>query len=232
MKKEIFKLAINTLWCDIKHSCKGYRAILMLVLLAVSIMAPDGTLVLCLAWLVEMAMMLLLPTCERILFIMPISAAERKRLMIYRHFAMEAVFIVLILTFGLLRVLIFGNEYPFAKCVINNALTVALMLFEAGSAVFFCGWYKKVSIQEKGFGIFFSILAWVTFFTAIALSDNEVEWHEALMLGLGVAGFLVQAFVKMYYMVHASFDEYKFVDATAGLDGKRNRKTNMADDVF
>lgn len=232
MKKEIFKLAINTLWCDIKHSCKGYRAILMLVLLAVSIMAPDGTLVLCLAWLVEMAMMMLMPTCERILFIMPISAAERKRLMIYRQFAMEAVFIVLILVFGLLRVLIFGNEYLFAKCVINNAFTVALMLFEAGSAVFFCGWYKKVSIQEKGFGIFFSILAWVMFFTAIALSDNEVKGHEALMLGLGVVGFLVQAFVKMYYMVHASFDEYKFVDVTAGLDGKRNRKTNMADDVF
>ena len=57
------------------------------------------------------------------------------------------------------------------------------MLFEAGSAVFFCGWCKKASIQQKGFGIFFSILAWVIFFTAIALSDNEVEGHEALMLG-------------------------------------------------
>ena len=106
------------------------------------------------------------------------------------------------------------------------------MLFEVGSAVFFCGWCKKASMQEKGFGIFFSILAWVMFFTAIALSDNEVKGHEALMLGLGAAGFLVQAFVKMYYMVHASFDEYKFVDVTTGLDGKRNRKTNMADDVF
>ena len=232
MKKEIFKLAINTLWCDIKHSCKGYRAFLMLLLVAFSIMAPDGTLVLCLAWLIEMAMMMLLPTCERILFIMPISAAERKRLMIYRQFAMEAVFIVLILTFGLLRALIFGKEYPLAKCVINNAFTVALMLFEVGSAVFFCGWYKKASIQEKGFGIFFSILAWVVFFTAIALSDNEVEGHEALMLGLGAAGFLVQAFVKMYYMVHASFDEYKFVDVTAGLNGTKNKKTNVTDDVF
>lgn len=232
MDKKILKLAINTLWCDIKHSCKGYRAFLMLLLVAFSIMAPDGTLVLCLAWLIEMAMMMLMPTCERILFIMPIGAAERKRLMIYRQFAMEAVFVVLILALGLLRVLIFGNEYLLAKCVINNAFTVALMLFEAGSAVFFCGWYKKASIQEKGFGIFFSILAWVTFFTAIALSDNEVKGHEALMLGLGAAGFLVQAFVKMYYMVHASFDEYKFVDVTAGLNGKRNRKTNMADDVF
>lgn len=61
------------------------------------------------------------------------------------------------------------------------------------------------------------------FFTAIALSDNEVEGHEALMLGLGVAGFLVQAFVKMYYMVHAFFDEYKFVDV-AGLNGTKIRK--------
>lgn len=231
MDKKILKLAINTLWCDIKHSCKGYRAFLMLLLVAFSIMAPDGTLVLCLAWLIEMAMMMLLPTCERILFIMPISAAERKRLMIYRQFAMEAVFVMLILAFGLLRALIFGNEYPLAKCVINNAFTVALMLFEVGSAVFFCGWYKKASIQEKGFGIFFDILAWVVFFTAIALSDNEVEGHETLMLGLGAAGFLVQAFVKMYYMVHASFDEYKFVDV-AGLKGTKNKKTNVADDVF
>lgn len=231
MDKKILKLAINTLWCDIKHSCKGYRTFLMLLLVAFSIMAPDGTLVLCLAWLIEMAMMLLLPTCERILFIMPIGATERKRLMIYRQFAMEAVFVMLILAFGLLRVLIFGKEYPLAKCVINNAFTVALMLFEVGSAVFFCGWYKKASIQEKGFGIFFGILAWVVFFTAIALSDNEVEGHETLMLGLGAAGFLVQAFVKMYYMVHASFDEYKFVDV-AGLNGTKNKKTNVADDVF
>lgn len=231
MKKEIFKLAINTLWCDIRHSCRGVRGILMLCLVAGSIMAPDGTLVLCLAWPIEMAMMMLLPTCGRILFIMPVSAAERKRLMIYRQFAMEAVFIVLILSFGLLRALIFRNEYPFAKCVINNVFTIALMLFEAGSAVFFCGWCKKASIQEKGFGIFFSILAWVIFFTAIALSDNEVEGHEALMLGLGVAGFLVQAFVKMYYMVHAFFAEYKFVDV-AGLNGTKNKKTNMADEMF
>ena len=48
------------------------------------------------------------------------------------------------------------------------------------------------------------------------------------MLGLGVAGFLVQAFVKMYYMVHAFFAEYKFVDV-AGLNGTKNKKTNMAD---
>ncbi len=231
MKKEIFKLGINTLWCDIRHSCRGLRGILMLWLVAGSIMEPDGTLVLCLAWLIEMAMMLLFPTCERILFIMPISAVERKRLMIYRQFAMEAVFIVLILISGLLRVLIFGKEYTFAKCVINNAFTVGLMLFEVGSAVFFCGWYKKASIREKGFGIFFSILAWVIFFTAIALSDNAVEGYEALMLGLGAAGFLVQAFVKLYYMVHASFDEYKFVDV-AGLKGTRNKKTNMADEMF
>ena len=232
MNERMLKLAMNTLWCDIKHSFRGYNAFLILLIISVSLLELDGTTVLCFAFFIEMAMMKLMPSCERILFIMPISAKDRKRLMVYRQAAMEMIFVILILCAAWVRFLIYGQRYALAKGIINNVFAIALAFFEMGSAVYFCEWYRKVSTREKGFGIFFSILAWVAFFTATMLSAENVKGNELLMLILGFGGILVQALVKMYYMICSSFEEYKLVDVNEGLNGRKNKKMNAADERF
>lgn len=232
MNKKMFKLAVNTLWCDIKHSFRGYNLILLLLLFAISIVPINDSIVLCFASLIQVAIMKVMPSCERILFIMPLDAGDRKKFMIYRQFTMEAVFVLLILVTSWIKMLTFGQGCSFAKCVVNNPFVVAVMMFETTGSIYFCGWYKDVSKNEKGFGIFFSILAWVAFATAFMFSTDEEFGRNALMLILGCVGVSVQALVKLYYMVHSAFEEYKLVDVNQGLNGGNRKKTNAADEVF
>lgn len=163
MNNRMFKLAFNTAWCDIKHCFTGYRVILMLVIAACAAVPPDNTTVLCFAWVIEMMVIKIMPCCERMLFIMPTDERERKRFMVYRQLIMEGVFAALIFLLGIMRYVIYGYKGAVQAYFINNLFVVALMLFEMGSAVYFCGWYKNVTMNEKGFGIFFSIMAWISF---------------------------------------------------------------------
>lgn len=232
MNRKMFRLAMNTLWCDIKHSFRGYNLILVVLLFAVSVVPIKDYIVLCFASLIQVAIMKVLPSCERILFIMPLDAVDRKKFMIYRQFTMEAVFVLLILGTALIKMLTFGQGYSYAKCVVNNPFVVAVMMFEMTGAIYFCGWYKDVSTNEKGFGIFFSILAWVAFATAFMFSTDEEFGKNALMLILGCVGVSGQALVKLYYMAHSTFEEYKLVNVNQGLSGENWKKTNAADEVF
>ena len=105
------------------------------------------------------------------------------------------------------------------------------MLFETCSAVCFCGWYKDISMREKGFGIFFSIIAWVAFLTAIMLS-GETKINYMIMLIMCFGGILVQMLVKVYYMIHSTFDEYRIVNAYEGMGGVSRKKNNASDEAF
>lgn len=231
MNKKILKLTGKTLWCDIKHGFRGYNMILALVLLGLSFAPPEGSTFLCLAYFIELAVMRFMSSCDRITFVMPLSAADRKRYMIYRQFAMEVVFVLLIFGTAGLRYVIFGYEYSIARCVVNNLFVIAVMLFETCSAIYFCGWYKDISMREKGFGIFFSILAWVAFLTALMLS-GETKINYSVMLIVCFGGILVQMLVKVYYMVHSTFDEYRIVNAYEGMGGVSRKKNNAADEAF
>ena len=50
--------------------------------------------------------------------------------------------------------------------------------------------------------------------------------------GLGIGGVIVQGLVKLYYMVHSKFDEYKYVNVGQGLYGEQRKKSNVADERF
>lgn len=216
MNNRMFKLAFNTAWCDIKHCFTGYRVILMLVIAACAAVPPDNTTVLCFAWVI-------MPTDER----------ERKRFMVYRQLIMEGVFAALIFLLGIMRYVIYGYKGAVQAYFINNLFVVALMLFEMGSAVYFCGWYKNVTMNEKGFGIFFSIMAWISFFTGISISAYDAgSTFCKVATGLGIGGVIVQGLVKLYYMVRSEFDEYKYVNVGQGLYGGQRKKSNAADERF
>lgn len=233
MNNRMFKLAFNTAWCDIKHCFTGYRVILMLVIAACAAVPPDNTTVLCFAWVIEMMVIKIMPCCERMLFIMPTDERERKRFMVYRQLIMEGVFAALIFLLGIMRYVICGYKGAVQAYFINNLFVVALMLFEMGSAVYFCGWYKNVTMNEKGFGIFFSIMAWISFFTGISMSAYDAgSIFCKVATGLGIGGVIVQGLVKLYYMVRSEFDEYKYVNVGQGLYGGQRKKSNAADERF
>lgn len=233
MNNRMFKLAFNTAWCDIKHCFTGYRIILMLVIAACAAVPPDNTTVLCFAWVIEMMVIKIMPCCERMLFIMPTDERERKRFMVYRQLIMEGVFAALIFLLGIMRYVIDGYKGAVQAYFINNLFVVALMLFEMGSAVYFCGWYKNVTMNEKGFGIFFSIMAWISFFTGISISAYDAgSTFCKVATGLGIGGVIVQGLVKLYYMVRSEFDEYKYVNVGQGLYGGQRKKSNAADEKF
>lgn len=233
MNNRMFKLAFNTAWCDIKHCFTGYRVILMLVIAACAAVPPDNTTVLCFAWVIEMMVIKIMPCCERMLFIMPTDERERKRFMVYRQLIMEGVFAALIFLLGIMRYVIYGYKGVVQAYFINNLFVVALMLFEMGSAVYFCGWYKNVTMNEKGFGIFFSIMAWISFFTGISMSAYDAgNTFCKVATGLGIGGVIVQGLVKLYYMVRSEFDEYKYVNVGQGLYGGQRKKSNAADERF
>ena len=233
MNNRMFKLAFNTAWCDIKHCFTGYRVILMLVIAACAAVTPDNTTVLCFAWVIEMMVIKIMPCCERMLFIMPTDERERKRFMVYRQLIMEGVFAALIFLLGIMRYVIYGYKGDVQAYFINNLFVVALMLFEMGSAVYFCGWYKNVTMNEKGFGIFFSIMAWISFFTGISISAYDAgSTFCKVATGLGIGGVIVQGLVKLYYMVRSEFDEYKYVNVGQGLYGGQRKKSNAADERF
>lgn len=233
MNNRMFKLALNTAWCDIKHCFTGYRVILMLVIATCAAVPPDNTTVLCFAWVIEMMVIKIMPCCERMLFIMPTDERERKRFMVYRQLIMEGVFAALIFLLGIMRYVIYGYKGAVQAYFINNLFVVALMLFEMGSAVYFCGWYKNVTMNEKGFGIFFSIMAWISFFTGISMSAYDAgSTFCKVATGLGIGGVIVQGLVKLYYMVRSEFDEYKYVNVGQGLYGGQRKKSNAADERF
>lgn len=233
MNNRMFKLAFNTAWCDIKHCFTGYRVILMLVIAACAAVPPDNTTVLCFAWVIEMMVIKIMPCCEMMLFIMPTDERERKRFMVYRQLIMEGVFAALIFLLGIMRYVIYGYKGAVQAYFINNLFVVALMLFEMGSAVYFCGWYKNVTMNEKGFGIFFSIMAWISFFTGISMSVYDAgSTFCKVATGLGIGGVIVQGLVKLYYMVRSEFDEYKYVNVGQGLYGGQRKKSNAADERF
>ncbi len=233
MNNRMFKLAFNTAWCDIKHCFTGYRIILMLVTAACAAVPPDNTTVLCFAWVIEMMVIKMMPCCGRMLFIMPTDVQERKRFMVYRQLIMEGIFAALIFLLGIMRYVIYGYKGAVQAYFINNLFVVALMLFEMGSAVYFCGWYKNVTMNEKGFGIFFSIMAWISFFTGISMSAYDAgSTFCKVATGLGIGGVIVQGLVKLYYMVRSEFDEYKYVNVGQGLYGGQRKKSNAADERF
>lgn len=233
MNNRMFKLAFNTAWCDIKHCFTGYRIILMLVIAACAAVPPDNTTVLCFAWVIEMMVIKMMPCCGRMLFIMPTDVQERKRFMVYRQLIMEGIFAALIFLLGIMRYVIYGYKGAVQAYFINNLFVVALMLFEMGSAVYFCGWYKNVTMNEKGFGIFFSIMAWISFFTGISISAYDAgSTFCKVATGLGIGGVIVQGLVKLYYMVRSEFDEYKYVNVGQGLYGGQRKKSNAADERF
>ncbi|CDD65721.1 unknown [Firmicutes bacterium CAG:882] len=233
MNNRMFKLAFNTAWCDIKHCFTGYRIILMLVIAACAAVPPDNTTVLCFAWVIEMMVIKMMPCCGRMLFIMPTDVQERKRFMVYRQLIMEGIFAALIFLLGIMRYVIYGYKGAVQAYFINNLFVVALMLFEMGSAVYFCGWYKNVTMNEKGFGIFFSIMAWISFFTGISMSAYDAgSTFCKVATGLGIGGVIVQGLVKLYYMVRSEFDEYKYVNVGQGLYGGQRKKSNAADERF
>lgn len=233
MNNRMFKLAFNTAWCDIKHCFTGYRIILMLVIAACAAVPPDNTTVLCFAWVIEMMVIKMMPCCGRMLFIMPTDVQERKRFMVYRQLIMEGIFAALIFLLGIMRYVIYGYKGAVQAYFINNLFMVALMLFEMGSAVYFCGWYKNVTMNEKGFGIFFSIMAWISFFTGISMSAYDAgSTFCKVATGLGIGGVIVQGLVKLYYMVRSEFDEYKYVNVGQGLYGGQRKKSNAADERF
>ena len=105
MNNGMFKLALDTAWCDIKHCFTGYRIILMLVIAACAIVPPDNTTVLCFAWVIEMMVIKMMPCCDRMLFIMPTDERERKRFMVYRQLIMEGIFVALIFLLCFMRVI-------------------------------------------------------------------------------------------------------------------------------
>lgn len=227
MYKKIFKLALGTLWCDIKHSFRGYGAILMLVVLAFMLIPPDNTSALMVAYVVEQALMRFLPACDRIYFIMPMSPEDRKRLLIYRQICTELLFILLIFVGAGIRLLIYAGSFPFSMCVVSNVMTVSLMLLETGSAFYFCGMYKEASIKEKGFGMLFGIILWVAFFTAIIMAaDGELLLPAAWLTFSGCLGLFL---VKLYFMAHASFEEYRAVNYN---DTGIRMKRDLADERF
>ena len=195
--------------------------------------APDNTTVLCFARVIEMMVIKIMPCCERMLFIMPTDERERKRFMVYRQLIMEGVFAALIFLLGIMRYVIYGYKGAVQAYFINNLFVVALMLFEMGSAVYFCGWYKNVTMNEKGFGIFFSIMAWISFFTGISISAYDAgSTFCKVATGLGIGGVIVQGLVKLYYMVRSEFDDYKYVNVGQGLYGGQRKKSNAADERF
>ena len=235
MNNRMLKLAFNTAWCDIKHCFTGYRIILMLVIAACAAVPTDNTTVFCFAWVIEMMVIKIMPCCERMLFIMPMDERERKRFMVYRQLIMEGVLAALIFLLGIMRYVIYGYKGAVQAYFINNLFVVALMLFEMGSAVYFCGWYKNVTVNEKGFGIFFSIIAWISLFTGTVISMSAYEAGSTfcnVATGLGIGGVIVQGLVKLYYMVHSKFDEYKYVNIGQGLYGGQRKKSNAADERF
>ena len=233
MNNGMFKLALDTAWCDIKHCFTGYRIILMLVIAACAIVPPDNTTVLCFAWVIEMMVIKMMPCCDRMLFIMPTDERERKRFMVYRQLIMEGIFVALIFLLCFMRYVIYGYKGAVQAYFVNNLFAVALMLFEMGSAVYFCGWYKNATMNEKGFGIFFGIIAWIMFFTGICMSAYEAgSVFCNVATGLGIGGVIVQGLVKLYYMVRSEFDEYKYVNVGQGLYGEQRKKSNAADERF
>lgn len=226
MDTKIVKLAMDTMWCDIKHSFRGYKAVLLVSLFAFT-MIPPGSTTFMLAYVVELAMMSLLPECGRIYFILPMSAADRKRMLVYRQIFIEFIFLVLILASACIRSLIYYGQIGFLACVVSNVMTMGLMLFETGSACSFCGWYKKASLREKGFGILFGILLWVAFCTAAMLAEyDNVITIASWIAFLSCAGLII---LKLYYMVHATFEEYK---VTGNVYANVRAKRDMADERF
>ena len=229
----MLNFVMKILWCDVKHSFRGYSLFFMLVAMVMAALPPDNTNVLCFSWFIVIAMNKFMPTCDRILFILPIDAEDRKKFMIYRQIVVEIFSVILLFGIALAKYMVYGNTYRIQSCLINNVMMIALMFFEMGSTVCFCEWYKEASTKEKGFGIFFAIIAWVAFATAIIMSAIDTEnriYNIALLLGVG--GVAVQALVKLYYMVHAEFTEYKIVNVNDSINGASGKKTNMADERF
>ncbi len=235
MDGRILKLAMNVLWCDIKHCFKGYRIFVMLVIAVFALLPPDDNMFgFYFAWVIEMALMRLIPSCDRIFFVMPIGAADRKKLMMYRQFVGEMIFVVLLFAAAGVKYLFYGDAYQPQMYIANSVILIALMFFEMGSAYYFCGWYDAASMREKGFGVFFSVLAWISFIIALCMLayDKGRNCNVVAVMLFGFGGILVQALVKLYYMRHSDFEEYKIVNVNEGLNGTSKNKTNAADERF
>lgn len=224
----MFQLALKSQWCDFKHILKSWKVtgvILFIVIMFVPMFSPAfETNYLYIAWLFELTICGFLPGYEKIYHVLPMSPADRKELLVYRQFILEAVLVVVCILAITICSVISG------EIIVNPVYITGLILmtFESFSAIAFCSFYKEAKLNEKGFGIFFSILIWVAYITGIFLGADNNQRMPAVLLVL-IACFL-QFIVKLYYMIHAHFEEYHHVDFFEG--NARQKKKAMSEEIF
>lgn len=224
----MFQLALKSQWCDFKHILKSWKVVGVIIFI-VFMFTPEfspgmRTNYLCLAWLFEFTICGFLPGYEKIYHVLPMSPADRKELLVYRQFILEAVLMLACILAIIICSVISGS-------IIANPVYITgfvLMMFESFSAIAFCGFYKEAKVNEKGFGIFFSILIWVAYITGLFLgADNK---HQMSSILLVLISCFLQFIVKLYYMIHAHFEEYHHVDFFEG--NASQKKKAMSEEIF
>ncbi len=222
----MFQLALKSQWCDFKHILKSWKVvgvILFIVIMFIPVFSPAlETNYLYLAWLFEFTICGFLPGYEKIYHVLPMSSADRKELLVYRQFILEAVLVLVCILAIIICSAIYGE-------IIVNPIyitSLVLMMYESFSAIAFCGFYKEAKLNEKGFGIFFSILIWVAYISGIFLGAG---YNMSGVILVMIACFL-QFIVKLYYMIHAHFEEYHQVDFFEG--NVNQKKKAMSEEIF
>lgn len=221
----MFQLALKSLWCDFKHILKSWKAAGVIIFIAFMLsprLSPDNYLYF--AWLFEYSIIGFLPGDEKIYHVLPMSPADRKKLLVYRQFILEAVLVLLCILAIIICSAIYGEIT--AKPVFAAGLV--LLMHESFSAIAFCGFYKEAKLNEKGFGIFFSILIWTAYITGCFLGAYGNNRMAGIPL-VPIACFL-EFIVKLYYMLHARFEEYRRVDFLEG--NASQKKKAVSEEIF
>lgn len=208
----IFRLALRSLWCDIKHSCRGIEVVGLFAYVCSFLGALFGSpsSIFLELWGVELGIRRLMPVCEKAYFVLPVSGKDRARLMRCRTELVELGLLLLWGIFVLVYQLFFRKSFGSMTVWRFEAILLPLMLLETFFAVYFCSYYPEAGLTEKAVSVFLGILGWLTFVVGIFLGDTE----SCCMVSIFLCVFsLIDVFsLKLYFMLHAHYEEYRYVN--------------------
>lgn len=202
----MFRLALRSLWCDLKHSLKGIEVI-GLAAFALALFLPLKTDWFMFLWLFEVAVRRFMPICEKIYFALPLSEGDRARLLRYRTEIIEAALFLMAGATMLIRYLIYGQINA------EQLYPIGMMLFmmECFWAAYFCGYFPEASMAAKAWSVTLGVVAGAACaIVVVAYANSEPKPFGAGCLFIIVTVcFAVIFLIKLYFMTHAHYEEYR-----------------------
>lgn len=224
----IIRLALKSLWCDIKHSCKGIEIVGLIASILYFLVVLSGTVsnVFLFVWAIELGMRRLVPICEKAYFVLPLSKEDRARLMRWRAGIAELGMLLLFGIFLLAYQLIFSRSCGAIQVWQGETMLVPLMMLVTFSACFFCGYYPEADIKEKAVGVLLGILCWAAFVVGVLLADSGENYYFASIL-LCILSLIGISSIKLYFMLHAHYEEYRYVNLMYEDNRKEKEKEQL-----